>query len=279
MRTAAGRPGQPRVAPSITQNNGPTGNSARASSQWRSCSQPNSSMPTSPRRPPLPVRTNGSSCATGRVVLGKHTRLLDAEPRPSQHDDHHSQAQAVGSSLAWRITPRSHRPWAGRLATTPRLLREDEEEPASRLLRFAHRDTPRFTLEAVATGETGSAPADSAPPLQPRESSDAAVSRQATAATRGAFASSSPAVGPQRRLRARSQEALPDAIHARSAPASEPRPRHGEPSARWPSRRPGCRDALGQPWKRASARWRPPSRARPRQRQAFAAIARDRRRR
>jgi hypothetical protein len=58
LRTAAAAQGRPRVGPSITLNSGPTGSSTRAASQGRSCSQPHSSMPTSRRRPPLPLRTS-----------------------------------------------------------------------------------------------------------------------------------------------------------------------------------------------------------------------------
>lgn len=58
LRTAAPDHGRPRVGPSMMQNSGPTGSSARAFSHGRICSQPHSSMPTSRRRPPLPLRTS-----------------------------------------------------------------------------------------------------------------------------------------------------------------------------------------------------------------------------
>jgi hypothetical protein len=41
----------------MTQNSGPTGSAARAFGHGRNCSQPHASIPTSPRRPPLPWRT------------------------------------------------------------------------------------------------------------------------------------------------------------------------------------------------------------------------------
>jgi hypothetical protein len=57
VRTPAPDHGRPRVGPSMMQNSGPTGSSARAFSHGRSCSQAHSSSPTSRRRPPFPLRT------------------------------------------------------------------------------------------------------------------------------------------------------------------------------------------------------------------------------
>jgi len=57
-RTAAPDQGLPPVGPSMMQNSGPTGSSALALSHGRRCSQAQSSMPTSRRRPPLPLRTS-----------------------------------------------------------------------------------------------------------------------------------------------------------------------------------------------------------------------------
>jgi hypothetical protein len=57
-RTAALDHGRHRVGPSMTQNSGPTGSSTRSASQGRRCTQPEASMPTSRRRPPLPQRTS-----------------------------------------------------------------------------------------------------------------------------------------------------------------------------------------------------------------------------
>jgi hypothetical protein len=56
--TDAGREGGP--APLMTQNSGPTGSSTRSSSHGRSSSQAHSSMPTSRRRPPLPLRMSNA---------------------------------------------------------------------------------------------------------------------------------------------------------------------------------------------------------------------------
>ena len=56
-RTLARDHGRPRVGPSMTQNSGPIGRATRAMSQGSSSCQPQSSIPTSRRRPPLPRRT------------------------------------------------------------------------------------------------------------------------------------------------------------------------------------------------------------------------------
>ena len=56
-RAAEGGHARPQVRPLMTQNSGPTGIVWRAVTQGLSCSKPQSSMPTSRRRPPLPQRT------------------------------------------------------------------------------------------------------------------------------------------------------------------------------------------------------------------------------
>jgi hypothetical protein len=56
-RTAGADHGRPHVGPLTTQRSAPIGVSALCSSQGRSCSQPQSSIPTSRRLPPLPERT------------------------------------------------------------------------------------------------------------------------------------------------------------------------------------------------------------------------------
>ncbi len=55
---ADARQGQPHERPLITQNSGPTGIRSRARSHGSNGSKPQSSMPTSRRRPPLPRRTS-----------------------------------------------------------------------------------------------------------------------------------------------------------------------------------------------------------------------------
>ena len=73
---------RPRVGPLMMQNSGPTGICRRGSSHGCSSSQPQASMPTSRRRPPLPRRTNtgrsrggASDDAHGRRA---HSRRLRA---------------------------------------------------------------------------------------------------------------------------------------------------------------------------------------------------------
>jgi len=73
-RAAAVAQGRPPVVPLMTQNSGPEGSSRRRSSQgWSSC-HPQSSMPTSRRRPPLPRRTSSGHVA--RRVRPRCARAL-----------------------------------------------------------------------------------------------------------------------------------------------------------------------------------------------------------
>jgi hypothetical protein len=95
-RAAAVAQDRPPVAPLMTQSNGPTRSSSRSSSHGCSSCHPQSSIPTSRRRPPLPRRTS-------------------REPR------RWSRSASVSAIASWtrnparhRITirPRSRRPWA-----------------------------------------------------------------------------------------------------------------------------------------------------------------------
>jgi hypothetical protein len=54
-------------------------------------------MPTSRRRPPLPLRTSNRAAALVEVevVLGERECLLDAQPCAPQNDDHRPHAPAV----------------------------------------------------------------------------------------------------------------------------------------------------------------------------------------
>ena len=74
------RHGRPPERPLIMQNNGPTGICSRARGHGSSCSKPQSSMPTSRRRPPLPRRTS-------------------TEPR------RRSRSSSVRSSASWTRSP------------------------------------------------------------------------------------------------------------------------------------------------------------------------------
>jgi hypothetical protein len=77
----------------MMQNSGPTGSSARAVSHGRRCAQPHSSMPTSRRLPPLPLRTSsdprrGSNYGHGHGSSSHETadrsmRRLPAWPIPA----------------------------------------------------------------------------------------------------------------------------------------------------------------------------------------------------
>jgi hypothetical protein len=95
VRTAAAEQALLRVAPSITQNNGPTGNSARAASQGAAAPSP-----TRPCRPrgdaTLAAAHQDRAAPLVEVALGEREPLLNAQPGAPQHDDHRSQAPAVG---------------------------------------------------------------------------------------------------------------------------------------------------------------------------------------
>jgi hypothetical protein len=90
--TAAADHGRPRVGPLRTQKSGPTGSSSRRSSHGRSCSQAHSSMPTSRRRPAFAASDQQRAAPAVQVGLAKRQRLVDAQPRPPQHDDQRAQA-------------------------------------------------------------------------------------------------------------------------------------------------------------------------------------------
>jgi len=85
-RTAAPDHGRPRVGPSMMQNSGPTGSSARALSQGRRCSQPHSSMPTWRRRPPFPLRTRTDPRRRGRA--GRARAALGRAARHARQGTH-----------------------------------------------------------------------------------------------------------------------------------------------------------------------------------------------
>lgn len=72
--------------PSMTQNNGPYGSDCRSSDHGVTCSQPQSSMPISRRRPPLPRRMTIEPSRV-QVMLGQQQRLVDAQAGTPEHDD------------------------------------------------------------------------------------------------------------------------------------------------------------------------------------------------
>jgi hypothetical protein len=110
--------GLPRVGPSITQNIGPTGNSTRAVSQGRSCSQPQASIPISRRRPPLPLRTSREPRCGSRSRSLRVSASWMRSPAAPEHDDQGTQAStmAVGAGLAHHRDDLLHRGRVGRVA-------------------------------------------------------------------------------------------------------------------------------------------------------------------
>ena len=92
---SGGRPGPAAREPVDHAEQRPDRSSVRAASHGRRCSQPHSSIPTSRRRPPLPLRTSSGSAAWVEVVLGERERLPDTQPGAPQHDDHPAQPQPV----------------------------------------------------------------------------------------------------------------------------------------------------------------------------------------
>ena len=91
------RPGdqwRPRVVPLMTQSRG--GSSRRSSSHGRSCSQPQASMPTSRRRPPLPRRTSNEPRWSRSPSVSASASWMRKPARPHDHDQP-AQAPAVSS--------------------------------------------------------------------------------------------------------------------------------------------------------------------------------------
>jgi hypothetical protein len=82
------RRGGPRVGPSITQNNGPTGSCLRSVSHGRSAPHAHMSTSTSRRCPPLPRCTSTEQrFGSTKVGLGQRERFLDPQRRAPQHHD------------------------------------------------------------------------------------------------------------------------------------------------------------------------------------------------
>jgi hypothetical protein len=100
-----GGPGRPRVRPLMTQSSGPIGSATRAISHGSSSCQPQSSIPTSRRRPPFPRRTS-------------------SEPRRRSRSASRSESASSILSPARHHTttsPRSRRPWT----PSPAIDRDD----------------------------------------------------------------------------------------------------------------------------------------------------------
>jgi hypothetical protein len=79
-RTPWGDHGRPRVAPLITQNNAPTGSCLRTLSHGSSCCQPQASIPTSRRLPPLPLRTRTAPRDGSRSLSASASASLIRSP-------------------------------------------------------------------------------------------------------------------------------------------------------------------------------------------------------
>jgi hypothetical protein len=118
QRAAAAVHGRPRVAPLTTQNSGPTGSSIRAWSQGASCSQAQSSMPTSRRRPPLPRRTSSDPRRASRSASASASASQMRRPARQRTT----------------IRPRNRRPWMPSPAWRSRAVRPEVgvREPVAR---------------------------------------------------------------------------------------------------------------------------------------------------
>jgi hypothetical protein len=86
--------GRPRVRPLMTQNSGPIGSATRAISHGSSSCQPQSSIPISRRRPPLPRRTRIEPRRRSRSA--SRSASASSMRRPARHNT--------------TISPRSRRP-------------------------------------------------------------------------------------------------------------------------------------------------------------------------
>ena len=94
---------RPRVGPARMQNSGPIGSRTRCSVQQATCSQPQSSIPTILRFPPLPARTSTDPGLRVEIGLGERQRLADPQPCAPQHRD--QPARSIrGPGPASRIT-------------------------------------------------------------------------------------------------------------------------------------------------------------------------------
>jgi hypothetical protein len=100
-RTAAPDHGRPRVGPSMMQNSGPTGSSARAPSHGAHVFP--APLVHADLAPPAALAAANQQRTARRVevVFGERERLLDAQPGAPEHDDHRAQPSPV---TVWRMT-------------------------------------------------------------------------------------------------------------------------------------------------------------------------------
>ena len=98
-RAAVADQRRPRVGPSMPQNSGPGGNDTRCANQATSCSNPNWSIPASPRLSPLPWRISSDPRRSSMSVS------LSANASETRSPARHNTATSARTRSPWRSWP------------------------------------------------------------------------------------------------------------------------------------------------------------------------------